>query len=257
MSNTAVAYTGMPPTLWAPPAPQLIKNARMIIIGYQADPDALAAVLPPGLTPHPNNMIQMNMYTLPADQSSGLGDFSLTYLTVEVAGHDSFAADGAVAIPGRFFAYYWNSSPRMLTYVRESAGIPAMYGARRGDIHDGILTSVLTVEGRDVITARASVTDTPAGALGGHLNYFAHRQIPRPEGGQAALSELIELPLPFVLDMYEATVQDITFDFPEGHPAAALAPVQPLQIGALLYADVTFTYSMGRTIKNYLQEPGA
>ncbi len=59
MSNTAVAYTGMPPTLWAPPAPQLIKNARMIIIGYQADPDALAAVLPPGLTPHPNNMIQM------------------------------------------------------------------------------------------------------------------------------------------------------------------------------------------------------
>jgi hypothetical protein len=208
----------MPTSLWSPPAPQLIKDARMIIVGYKAQPEALAAVLPPGLTPHPNNMVQMNMYELSADQSSGFGDFSLTYLTVEIDGHDSWAAEGAVPIPGRFFAYYWNSSPRMISYAREAAGIPAQHGVRRSQVADGKLTSTLHVGDRPVITATASVTDNPQGTLGGHLNYYAHRQIPRPEGGVAALSELIELPLLFVLDMYEASVDDIVFDFPEGHP---------------------------------------
>ena len=58
-----------------------------------------------------------------------------------------------------------------------------MYGVRRGEISGGTLTSTLQVDGRDVITARASVTDNAAGTIGGHLNYYFHRQIPRPEGG--------------------------------------------------------------------------
>lgn len=245
-------YRGMPPTLWAPPTPQLIRGARMLIVGYQADPDALADVLPPGLRPHSNNLVQMNMYEVSAEQTSGFGAFSLTYLTVEIEGHDSLAAEGQMPIPGRFFAYYWNSSPRVLTYAREAAGIPAMYGVRRGEVFDGTLVSTLQVDGRDAITARATVTENAAGTLGGHLNYYAHRQIPRPEGGRAAISELIELPLPFVLDLYEASVEDIAFDFPEGHPAGRLAPVSPLSVPSVLWADVTFTYSMGRVIRDYL-----
>ena len=42
------------------------------------------------------------------------------------------------------------------------------------------------------------------------------------------------------------------FDFPDGHPAMRLAPIEPVQTPSLLYGDVTFTYSMGRQIKNYL-----
>jgi len=248
------AYRGMPPTLWAPPAPQLIRGARMLIVGYQADPDALAEVLPPGLTPHPNNLVQMNMYAVAAEQTSGFGAFSLTYLTVEVAGHDSLAAEGTMPIPGRCFAYYWNSSPRVIAYAREGAGIPAQPGVRRGSVEGGTLTSVLAVDGTDVITARASVTENPVGTLGGHLNYYAHRQIPRPEGGRAALSELVELPLPFVVDLYEATVDEITFSFPDGHPAARLAPVTPLSTPSVLWGDVTFTYSMGRVVRDYLAD---
>src|ERR687886_1251329 len=153
-------YRGMPPALWAPPTPQLIRDARMLIVGYQADPDALTAVLPPGLRPHPNNLVQMNMYEVSADQTSGFGAFSLTYLTVEVEGHDSLAAEGQMPIPGRFFAYYWNSSPRVLAYARETAGIPAMHGIRRAEVIDGPLVSTLQVDERDMITARATVTET-------------------------------------------------------------------------------------------------
>jgi acetoacetate decarboxylase len=53
------------------------------------------------------------MYEVSAEQTSAFGAFSLTYLTGEIDGHDRLAADGALPIPGRFFAYYWNSSPRM------------------------------------------------------------------------------------------------------------------------------------------------
>ncbi|MFC5995039.1 acetoacetate decarboxylase family protein [Pseudonocardia hispaniensis] len=245
-------YHGMPSQLWAPPAPQLIRNARMLIVGYEADRAALEAVLPPGLTANPSNLVQMNMYEVDSAQTSGFGGFSLTYLTVELEGRDSVAADGALRIPGRYFAYYWNSSPRMISYVREVAGIPALPGSRRSTIESGTLTSTLTVDGRDVITARAAVTETPAGTLGGHLNYYAHRQFPDLAGGTAVLSELVELPLPFVVDLIDATVQDITFDFPDDHPAAALAPTSPLRTPSVLYGDVTFTYSTGRRVRDYL-----
>ena len=256
-ANDMSVYRGMPPQMWSPPAPQLIKNARMIIIGYEAERAALEAVLPPGLTPHESNLVQMNMYEHDASLNSGFGTFSLTYLTVEIEGHDSLAGDGTVPIPGRFFAYYWNSSPRMIAYAREAAGIPALHGVRSSAVESGTLTSTLAVDGADVITAKASVTDNPVGTLGGHLNYYTHRQFPRPEGGRAAVSELLELPLPFVADLFEATVDDIAFSFPEGHPAAALAPVKPLNTPSVLYGDVTFTYSTGRRICDYLSDSPA
>jgi hypothetical protein len=122
------------------------------------------------------------------------------------------------------------------------------------EVNDGKLTSTRTVEGRDVITATAAVTDDHVGTLGGHLNYYAHREFPRPEGGSAAISELIELPLPFTVELYEATVEDIRFDFPDGYPAAQLAPTAPLETPSVLYGDVTFIYSMGRQIRDYLAD---
>lgn len=251
--TTQMPYLGMPPQVWAPPTPQLIKDARMIIIGYKADREALQEILPPGLTPHENNLVQMNMYEVDAEQTSGFGTFSLTYLTVEIDGHDSLAANGSMPIPGRFFAYYWNSSPQMISYAREAAGIPAMYGERRSETSGGTLTSTLSVEDQDVIVAEASVTENALGVLPGHLNYYAHRQFPSPEGGTAVVSELIELPLPFTVNLYEATVDKVSFNFPEGHPANRLAPTEPLEVPSVLYGDVTFTYSMGRRLIDYMQ----
>jgi hypothetical protein len=252
MNNPNEISLSMPAKVWTPPTPQLIKDARMMIIGYKSNLDAIAEVLPPGLEPYPNGMVQMNMYEVQGDQTSGFGPFSLTYLTVEIAGHDSYAAEGSVAIPGRYFAYYWNSSPRVRAYVSERVGVRAMPGIRRTESSNGNIWSILEVDGRDVIRMKVSATESKQGTLGGHLNYYSLREFPRPEGGTPALSELLEFPLPFVMDMYSATVEEITFNFPEGHPAARLAPTEPLDTPSVLYADVTFTYSMGRRIKNYL-----
>lgn len=98
-------YTGMPEGIHVS-SPQLIKNARMLIVGYEADPEVLKSVLPPDLTPHPNNLVQMNMYRVPStEQTSHLDPYSLTYLTVEIEGRDSRAisiAEGEMAVSGRF-----------------------------------------------------------------------------------------------------------------------------------------------------------
>lgn len=241
------------PKLWEPPTPQLIRGAKVFIVGYKADPVALADHLPPGLKPHPNGLVQMNLYQVGPDQTSGFGPFTLTYLTIEIDGYDSDLAEGAGTIPGRYFAYYWNSSSRVRAYVRDNVGAKAQHGDTRKETKKGgKLISTLSLDGRDVITVTATVGDKIVSTLGGHLNYYAHREVLRPDGGAPVVSELVELPLPFVADVYESKLHDITFDFPEGHPAAALRPLHPLDAPSVLRADTTFTYSMGRTIKNYL-----
>ena len=140
----------------------------------------------------------------------------------------------------------------MRNYVRDNVGAKAQHGDTRKEVKDGKLISTLTIDGRDVISVSATVGDKIVATLGGHLNYYAHREVLRPDGGAPVVSELIELPLPFVADVYDSTVHDITFNFPEGHPAARLRPLTPLEAPSVLRADTTFTYSLGRTIKNYL-----
>ncbi|MDQ2762402.1 MAG: hypothetical protein M3Y22_02570 [Pseudomonadota bacterium] len=68
------------------------------------------------------------------------------------------------------------------------------------------------------------------------------------------ISELIEVPIPFVAELYQARVEAIESGFPAGSAPARLAPVEPLQAKSVLYGKVTFTYSIGRRIRNYLAE---
>jgi hypothetical protein len=46
----------------------------------------------------------MNMNEVAAEQTSSFGAFTLTYLTVEVDGHDSLAAEESMPIPGHNLA---------------------------------------------------------------------------------------------------------------------------------------------------------
>jgi hypothetical protein len=250
-------YTGMPEGTYVSP-PQLIKNARMLIVGYEADPEVLESVLPPDLTPHPNNLVQMNMYRVPSsEQTSHLEPYSLTYLTVEVDGRDSRGiseAEGEMPIPGRFWVGYWTDSAQMQAYTREAGGIPSLSGSCSWEEDDGELISTLSVDDNPVIETEASVGDEQIDTLTGHLHYYAHRQIPQPQGGQAQINELIEFPIPFVSELYSAEVERVEFNFPEGSQFQQFAPVEPLSTPSILHGTVTFTYPQGRRIRDYLAE---
>jgi acetoacetate decarboxylase len=238
------------------PAPQLVKGARALVVGYEADPAVLESVLPPGLEPHPNNQVQMNMYRVPSTtQTSHLDSYSLTYLTVEVADHDSTAsseAGGEMAIPGRYWVGYWNDSPRMQSFVRETMGIPCLPGTCTWTEDGDELISTLSVDGEPMITTTATVDDEQIDTLSGHLNYYTHRQVPDPSGGAAQISELVEIPIPFICELATAEVDDIEFAFPDGSSFQQFAPVEPLSTPSVLYGTITITYSQGRQIRNYL-----
>ncbi len=105
------------------PAPQLVTNAWMYIVGFEADPQVLKAMLPEGLEPHPNNRVVLNMYTVPdGTETSGFGAYTLTYVTIEVDGHDSYTKDAPAGFPGRYFTYYFNSSPVMRKFAKAAGG---------------------------------------------------------------------------------------------------------------------------------------
>ena len=140
-----------------PPAPQLVTDAWMFIIGFEADPAAIKAVLPPGLEPHPNNMVVMNMYTVPdPSQTSGFGAYTLTYLTVQVKDQDSYTMGSTTGEPGRYWIGYFNSSELIRKFTRE-VGIPAEPGMTTITNNNGKLKAILDVNGKPFIEATADV----------------------------------------------------------------------------------------------------
>jgi hypothetical protein len=100
------------------------------------------------------------------------------------------------------------------------------------------LISALTVDDQPVIRAVASVTNSLFMTLGWASQRL--RQLAAPDGASAVASELLDFRRPFVVDLDEATVEDVEFRFPDGEPAAWLAPLQPLGVLSVLRCKVTF-----------------
>lgn len=201
------------------PAPQLVTDAWMFMAAYKADPEALKALLPEGLETTGN--IVINMYTVPeATQTSGFGAYTLTYLTVELKGHDSYIMNSETTIPGRYFAYYFNSSPFMREYTK-LIGIPAEEGMTTTTVKDGKLTAVLTVGGQKFIEATADVGSELGNFGGGHLNYFG--LLETEKDGKTA-KQIVKYPIPWNGGTVDIKNPKITFTAPEGHPLNKIKP---------------------------------
>lgn len=201
------------------PAPQLVTDAWMFMAGYKADPAALSALLPPGLEPTGN--IVINMYTVPeATQTSGFGAYTLTYLTVEIKGQDSYIMGSDKTYPGRYFVHYYNSSPFMRDYTKR-IGIPAEEGMTTTTVKDGKLTAVLIVGGQPFIEATADVGSELGNFGGGHLNYFG--LIETQKDGKT-VKQLVKYPIPWNGGKVDLKNPKITFTAPEGHPLNNIKP---------------------------------
>ena len=204
------------------PAPQLVTDAWMFIAAYKADPETLKALLPPRLEANPAGHIVLNMYTVPdATQTSGFGAYTLTYLTVELKDQDSYVMNSDVTYPGRYFVYYFNSSPLMREYT-EKIGIPAQEGMTTTTVKDGKLTAVLTVNGQPLIEATADVRSELGNFGGGHLNYFGLIQT---EKDGKTTSQVVKYPIPWVGGTVEMKDPHIKFKAPADHPLNKIKPL--------------------------------
>lgn len=215
-------------------APQMVSNSRMLYTSWiPADPQAAAYLLPPALKPAANRAIYMNQYVVDsAEQTTGFGAYSLTYLGLDVDGHP--APDGVT--PGRFFTHYFNSSEIVREYAAER-GVPASPGRTTLEVRDGIATATTYVDERPVIRTTAEVGDQADIVLAGHLRYITQVDNRLVSGNYPYIGELVS----------QFTVRSIEFLDPL-HPVYALRPASPLQMvaGSSFYAPRdSFVYPGG------------
>jgi acetoacetate decarboxylase len=204
------------------PPPQLVTDAWMFIAAYKADPVVLKSLLPKGLEPNPENQVVINMYTVPdPNQTSGFGAYTLTYLTVELRGQDGYNMGQPTGYPGRYFVYYFNSSPSMREFTKK-VGIPAQAGNTTTTVENGKLKAVVTVDGKPFIEATADVGDTLGGFGGGHLNYFGLIQT---EKDGKKINQVVKYPIPYNGGSVKTENAKITFKVPEKNPLYRLKPL--------------------------------
>jgi hypothetical protein len=196
-------------------APQVVINSRMLYSSWiPADPTAAAALLPRGLSPAPNRAIFLNQYVIDsADQTSGFGAYSLTYLGLDLAGHTT--PDGGT--PARFFTHYLNSSKLVREYVLER-GVPASPGVTTLEVERGQLVATTRVEGVPIIRTVARVGSKVAKVARGQLTYVTQLKGKLMAGNYPFIGELAD---GFELISLEFLAQD--------HPVYALRPTNPLQ----------------------------
>ena len=204
------------------PAPQLVTGAWMFIAAYKADPKVLKELLPPGLKPNPAGQIVMNMYTVPnPSDTSGFGAYTLTYLTIELEGQDSYVMNSDITYPGRYFVYYFNSSPVMRGFTKP-VGIPAQEGLTTTVVKDGKLTATLTVDGKPFIVSTADVGSELGDYSGGHLNYFGLIDSKMNSDGK---NKVVKYPIPWIGAVVETKNPKITIKAPKGHPLNKVKPI--------------------------------
>ncbi|MEW6474196.1 MAG: hypothetical protein AB1679_18240 [Actinomycetota bacterium] len=219
--------------------PQVIVGARgFYAVWLPADPDAVAKLVPEGLTPAEGCPVFMNQYRVddPAQTSSyglddAFGSYSLTYLGADLAN-----LDAAPEVPGRWWTHYFNSSEPMSRYA-EAHGVPAVFGSAETTLEiDGsryVGTTIL--DGAPVLRTIATVELGNLVRATGQLRY-----ITRVGGGFTSGRYA------FVADIAETlNIESIEFLDPN-HPIYQLRPADPLTVTfGIYYADMSFCYPGG------------
>ncbi len=196
-----------------PAAPQLVVNSRTLYFSWlPADPDAVAALVPPGLCPRPDRQVFLNQYIVDDEtQTSGFGAYSLTYLGVSLLGVD--APGGLNA--GGWWTHYVASSRRVREYA-VARGAPVLAGRTRIEVNGEDLLSETEIDGTPLIRARCRVGETGHAISSGHHRYFTRRD-----------GQLLSSAYPFVAEpVAPFEIESVEFLQPRP-PDVRAAPGQP------------------------------
>ena len=218
--------------------PQLITDSRTLYLTWvPGDPDAVAKLVPEGLSPAADRSCYINQYVVEGDDQTSaaggeeeFGAYSLTYLGANLSGLDT-----ETGTPGRWWTHYYNSSDVMSRYA-SAHGVPAGEPGRTTlDVDGDTLVATTHVGGRPVIRTTATVTIGTPQRVAGQLRYITRRG-----------DEFISGRYPYVADVAEQ-FEVRSFEFLDSnHPTYQLRPAEPLQVTFGFYAPtMTFVYPGG------------
>lgn len=213
-------------------APQMVINSRMLYFGWiPADPDAVKALVPDGLTAMDNGQVFMNQYVVDhEDQTNGFGAYSLTYIGPDLEG--AYAPDGET--PGRWWTHYFNSSADMRAYASER-GVPASVGKTTIELDGDTVVATTESDGVPVIRSTAKVGPQSDVVARGQLKYITDIDGQLTSGIYPYVANLV--------DPWEVT----SLEFLEpSHSVYALRPADPLEIVWGFYSPAaSFAYPGG------------
>jgi hypothetical protein len=215
-------------------APQMVIHSRMLYTSWMpADPEAAAALLPPG-GPRPAGPAYMNQYVVDSDeQTSGFGAYSLTYLGLDIAG----MMDPEGVTPARYMLAYFNSSERMREFTKREYDLPAVPGSTTLETSGDRVVAAMSLDGKPAIRTEARIGSGIAMVARGMLTYVRQK-----EGRFMAGN------FPYVADIADGfEVVSIELLDP-GHPVYALRPADPLTIvaaGSFYSPKDSFVYPGG------------
>ncbi|WP_422774352.1 hypothetical protein ACN28C_16685 [Plantactinospora sp. WMMC1484] len=195
-----------------PVPPQLVVHCRMLHFGWlPADPEAVAATVPPGLRLRDDRRVFLQQYVVDdAVQTSGLDSYSATGLGPELDLPDSGAA--------RWYTQHLSSSP--LAQAQAAVrGVPAGAGRTTIEITGQALVAVAEVDGAALIRTTARIGRQVTRVYRGHTRYVS-RLGDRLTG--ACCPYVFEPVTPFEIESVEFLAPD--------HPVFALRPANPLEL---------------------------
>ncbi|MCH8014453.1 MAG: acetoacetate decarboxylase family protein [Candidatus Dadabacteria bacterium] len=234
------------------PGPQLVTDAWMFIASYKADPKVLKAMLPEGLEPNPEGTVVINMYTVPnGNETSGFGPYTLTYLTVELAGQDSYVMNSDITYPGRYFIFYFNSSPVMREFT-EKVGMPVNENTNvltTTTVENGKLTATLTVDGKPFIVSTADVGSELGNFGGGHFNYFG--LISEEKDGKT-VNKVVKYPIPWNGGVVDTQNAKVMIKAPKDHPLHKVKPIADPTLA--IWTKGSFVYPQYQVVNEYTTE---
>ncbi len=216
-------------------APQMVINSRMIYFGWiPADPAAVVALAPDGLSAMENGQVFMNQYVVDSeDQTNGFGAYSLTYIGPDLEGRP--APDGET--PGRWWTHYFNSNADMRAYASER-GVPASSGKTTIEISGDTLVATTESDGVPVIRTTAKVGSPGSIVARGQLHYITQ-----------VGSDMVSGIYPYIADLVDPfEVTKLEFLEPD-HSVYALRPADPLQFVWGFYSPTaSFAYPGGEEV---------
>jgi acetoacetate decarboxylase len=242
-----------------PPPPYLYRGAKAIIASYEADPAAIAGLLPPGLTPledPPVCLAWVVHYPF-----STLGVYNETIMLIRV----SFEGE-----PYTFCPFIYVDNDAALACGRELWGFPKKFAsmgyaspAGGSPFGEQLMFTVERPAGKRLLTVTMNPERLAAAGEVSFLPALTLRRIPnsRPGAGKPSICELIRTDFSAVPVTSAAGTPElwtgrcsVTMDSAsEFDPLAVLAPVRTL--GAV-YAVADITLPLGTPVRDYLAEAG-
>lgn len=217
--------------------PQLIVDARMLyLVWLPEDPEAVAGLLPAGVTPAPDRACFLNQYvvdrpdqTSNATSADSFGAYSLTYLGADL---DGLTTEGGV--PGRWWTHYFNSSESMNRYAAER-GVPVGTGSTTLELDDDRLVATTYLDHVPTIRTTARVVLGTTQRATGQLRYITRASDGFTSGRY-----------PFVADLAQTfEVESLEFLDPD-HSTYRLRPADPLTVTFGFYSPaISFCYPGG------------